>query len=241
MHGEHEHHDGGDAKGFHGMVLWGLDGIYLSHLPMFKAPPHAYQVIIDAELAHAAGGPATEYATDRTQHPGQLLYSLAPEDFVLPDILPQAGRPARLSTLRGALFRNRFDQDNGEEIAPDVVVNIKNIIHGRKFDPAAAELKSLEYIAFGKPSEIYLAHLITRPPDFDHIVRVTLDNMPAEESLRRGMILTIPALRNDKEERPTTDRSVSATLGGVDGDQKAVEVTVVEEVFFNDDPNDLDI
>jgi hypothetical protein len=161
---------------------------------------------------------------------------------VLPDILPQAGKPARLSTLRGALFRNRFDQDTGEEIAPDVVVNIKNIIHGRKFDAAAAELKSLEYIAFGKPSEIYLAHLITRPPDFDHIVRVTLDNMPAEESLRRGMTLTIPALRNDKGERPAAgDRSVSATVSGIDGDEKAVEVTVVEEVFFNDDPNDLDI
>ena len=39
------------------------------------------------------------------------------------------------------------------EIAPDVVVNIKNVIHGRKFDPTASELKNLEYIAFGKPGE----------------------------------------------------------------------------------------
>ena len=241
MHGDHDHHGGGDAKGFHGMVLWGLDSIYLSHLPMFKAPPHAYQVIVEADLARPTGGPATEYATDRAQHPGQLLYSLAPEEFVLPDILPQAGKPPNLSTLRGALFRNRFDQETGVEIAPDVVVNIKNVIHGRKFDPAAAELKSLEYIALGKPGEIYLAHLITRPPDFDHIVRVTFDKMPAEESLRRGMILTIPTLRNGKDERPAAgDRSVSATLSGIDGHETAVEVTVVEEVFFNDDPNDLD-
>lgn len=56
------------------------------------------------------------------------------------------------------------------------------------------------------------------------------------------MALTIPALRNDKDERLVAgDRSVSATLSGIDGDEKAVEVTVVEEGFFNDDPNDLDI
>jgi hypothetical protein len=56
MHGEHEHHDGGgDAKGFHGMVLWGLDSIYLSHLPMFKAPPHAYQVIIEGRTRSSHG------------------------------------------------------------------------------------------------------------------------------------------------------------------------------------------
>ena len=121
---------------------------------------------------------------------------------MLPDILPQAGKPPNLSTLRGALFRNRFDQETGVEIAPDVVVNIKNVIHGRKFDPAAAELKSLEYIALGKPGEIYLAHLITRPPDFDHVVRVTFDKMPAEESLRRGIILTIPLCATGKTSGP---------------------------------------
>ena len=126
MHGDHDHHGGDDAKGFHGMVLWGLDSVYLSHLPMFKARPHAYQVIVEADLARPTGGPATEYATDRAQHPGQLPYSLAPEEFVLPDILPQAGKPPNLSTLRGALFRNRFDQETGVEIAPEVVVDIAN-------------------------------------------------------------------------------------------------------------------
>ena len=72
-------------------------------------------------------------------------------------------------------------------------------------------------------------------------MRVTFDKMPAEESLRSGMMLTIPTLRNEKDERPAAgDRGVSATLSGIDGHETAVEVTVVEEVFFNDDPNDLD-
>src|SRR6476659_3496288 len=53
---------------------------------------------------------------------------------------------------------------------------------------------------FGKPDEVYLAHLVTRAPDFDHIVRVTLDDAPSNESLRHGLTLVIPSLRNHQKE-----------------------------------------
>jgi len=199
-------------------------------------------VIMEAELARADGGPATEYTADREKHAAQRLYSVAPEDFVLPDILPRPDQPPRLAMIRGPLFRNRFDRDNGEEIAPEVVVNIKNVIHGRKFDQTAPELKNLEYIVFGKPDEVYLAHLVTRPPDFDHIVRVTLDDVPSNESLRHGMTLVIPGLRNhQKEEELDAIGEVSAVLRGSDGGEKTVDVKFVEKVFFNDDPNDFDV
>ena len=66
------------------------------------------------------------------------------------------------------------------------MVNIKNVIHARKFDPNAARPKNLQYIVFGKPGEIYLAHLITRTPDFDQIIRVSIDEQLPGESLVRG-------------------------------------------------------
>lgn len=245
-HTEHGGHDGpaggGDKAGFHGMVLWGADSVYLSHLPMFRMKEHAYQVIIEADLARPDGGPAPEYAADRAAHPGQRLYSVAPADFVLPDIFPRAdGRPAPLAAIHGPLFRNRFDQ-NGAEIAPDVVVDIKNVVHSRKFDLKAPPLENLEYIVFGKPGEIYLAHLVTLPPDFDHIVRINLDHDFSDGSLGRGLPLRIPGRRNDKRQRLATgEGQVPAALLDTDGAEKVVRVEVVDEVFFNDDPADFDI
>ena len=48
-------------------------------------------------------------------------------------------------------------------------------------------------------------------------------------------------MRRTNGEPAVGDRIVSATLSDVDGDETAVEFTVVEEVFLNDDPNDFDV
>ena len=121
------------------------------------------------------------------------------------------------------------------------MVNIKNVVHAREFDPNAARPKNLQYIVFGKPGEIYSAHLITRPPDFDHIIRVSIDEELPGESLVRGPVLTIPDRKNEKGERLSEgDGKISATLRGPGGTEKAVELEPVEEIFSNDDPDDFD-
>jgi hypothetical protein len=231
------------------MALWGTDNLYLSHLAMFGPAVHRFQVILEAELARPDGSPVTEYAADRAAHPDQELYSVHPDDFVLPDIFPGSDGPPRRSTLRGALFRNRSDglrirvggqNVRGVPIAEEVVVNIKNVVHARKFDLNAPKPKDLQYIVFGKPGEIYLAHLITRSPDFDQIIRVSIDAELPGESLGRGPVLTIPSRRNDKNQRLTGGGGkVSATLRGPGSTEKAVELEPLEEIFSNDDPEDF--
>jgi hypothetical protein len=37
----------------------------------------------------------------------------------------------------------------------------------------------LLYLLFGSPKEPFLAHLITRPPDYDHILSVVLPQVPS--------------------------------------------------------------
>jgi len=86
--------------------------------------------------------------------------------------------------LRGHLERPGHQVVNGLE---DVVVMVKKVVHAQKFDPAATKPETLEYFLFGKDGELFLAHAITEPPDFDQIVSVNVsDHSFTDQELNRG-------------------------------------------------------
>jgi hypothetical protein len=84
-------------------------------------------------------------------------------------------------------------------------------------------------------------HLVTRPPDFDHIVRVTLDRPFERVASPRDDTGDPQSAQPPKEKELDAMGEVSAVPRGSDGGEKTVEVTFVEKVFFNDDPNDFDV
>lgn len=234
-HADHTHPPvGSDPAKFHGMVAWGAETLYLSHLAMFRHSVHAYQVIMEAALTRHDGLPSQDYREDRKRNPDQRLYSLAPEEFVLPDILPDGGAPPRLTSFTGSLFRGHFEK-GGTQIASDLVVEIGNVIHGRRLDVNAPALQHLEYIVFGTGDEVYLAHLLTRPPDFDQVIEVKVNNRLPGAELDRGHRLTVPGRTNEKGNRiQQGDGTVSAILHGQAGDI-TVDIEPGVEVYFNDD------
>src|SRR5687768_7566230 len=95
--GGHAHHPpAGDRPAGHGMVVVGTETVFLSHLPMFMEP-HDYQVILEASFG---AGPGKVYAEDRKAHLKALVYTVAPEPFVLPDLFPPGpGKPAPLRSF----------------------------------------------------------------------------------------------------------------------------------------------
>ena len=62
-----------------------------------------------------------------------------------------------------------------------VVVTVKKVVHAQKFDPAAPKPEKLQYILFGEGGELFLAHMITKPPDFDQIVSIKVADHPFTE------------------------------------------------------------
>jgi len=114
-------------------------------------------------------------------------------------------------------------------------VRIKRVVHARWYDPHAQPLSNLEYILFGKGNETYLAHFITRPPDFDQLLRVNVDHDLPDEQLGNGVRLTVPNRANmlkDKLEEGAA--AVSAVLHGADGDSN-VKVEANTEFYCNHD------
>ncbi|MEV6205877.1 hypothetical protein [Kitasatospora sp. NPDC051914] len=157
-----------EPKASHGMLVMGEDTVYLSHLPMFM-PPHHFQVLLEVTLNNESGDAQRVYAEDR-RRTGTDVYTLNPEPFRISDLAGAGGGPW-LTSFTGTLFRGHFERGGTELLAP-VTVQVQNVVHFRQFEHHATRPGALTYLVFGKGGELFLSHLITAPPDFDHVIAV---------------------------------------------------------------------
>lgn len=221
-----------DPPGTHGMLLFGEKSVYLSHLPMFSNPIHRYQVILEVTLTKAGGDPQAAYVKDRRQHPGTKIYTFEPDPFVLPELDPK--NPQR-SSFTGTIFRNHFEKDISRSINEDVVVNVTRVVHFHKFDEQAAALPQLEYFIFGKGQDLFLAHLITSPPDFDQVMSVSqTDRKFTDEELSKGVPIIFPGKRNTPAQRIKPAQQVIGQLKETGGSAaKMVKLRPGVQFYFN--------
>lgn len=112
-------------------------------------------MILEADLARPDGGPVTEYADDRAAHLGAKALLPPPGRFCAPRHLSRAQRAGAAVDIARCRVpqpvgrptnHGRGPDIAGEPIANEVVVNIKNVIHARKFDLNAVKPKNLQYI-----------------------------------------------------------------------------------------------
>jgi hypothetical protein len=219
-----------DPPATHGMLLFGEKSVYLSHLPMFSMTVHRYQVILEVTLTRAGGDPQAAYVKDRRQHPGTKIYTFEPEPFVLPELDPN--NPQR-SSFKGTIFRGHFER-GGKPINENVVANVTRAVHFRKFDPQASALPQLEYFIFGKDKDLFLAHLITSPPDFDQVLSVDqTDGKFTNEELSKGAPIIFPGKKNTPGQRikPTQQVIGQVKEAGV-GAAKMVKLRPGVQFYF---------
>ena len=187
--GMDHHRSMADRPAVHNMLIVGQQTAFLSHLPMFRAPdfdsPHRYQGILEAAFSKPGSDAQAVYAKDRKDHPGTKIYTLSPAtSFVLPDLNSQTASPP-ISPFKATIFRGHLEK-GGRRILEKVDVTIKRIIHFREFNPDASPPPSLEYVLFGKGNETFLAHFISKPPDFDQVISVRIPDHPFTDSEMAG-------------------------------------------------------
>ena len=170
MHGEHEHGEDGEqpTMGFHGMLLFGEETLYLSHLPMFEGP-HNFQVLLEAGFDDAA---LEALRADRGA--GGELHTFDPEKFPISELDDRNGTPARTSIM-GTVFHGHFER-GGTPISRDVTAQVRNVVYFHELDLQATHNpdRDLEYLCFGRAGQLHLAHQITARPDFDQVLTAQL-------------------------------------------------------------------
>lgn len=232
-----------DKPNTHNMLVVGEKAIFLSHLPMFQEKgeppmPHRYQAILEVNFEKAGSNPEETYFKDRKSHPATRIYTLHPQQlFVMPDLVASVSqsplRRIEADVSRGHL--EKLQKDEGS-ILPNVVVNIKRVVHFREFDPAMKKPAQLEYLLFGKGGEFFLAHFIANAPDFDQVLAVKLTGRTfSEEELAKGLQVSFPGTVNTAAARLKEKQKADGEfkLNNTVAPQK-VRVKVVRELYFEE-------
>jgi hypothetical protein len=240
-----------DLPNTHNMMIVGVKTVYVSHLPMFEglngdaefASPHRRQVIMEATFTQAGRDLTQIYSRDRVSHPDERMYTLRPSEFVLGRVDPKG---TALKKFRGnAIFRGHLEREN-KRIAPRensglFDVNIKKVVHFHKFDPKGTKPARLEYLLFGKGPELFLAHFITLPDDFDQIVSVNIpEHGLTDAQLSRGMHVIIPSRDNAPLQRLKETHKEPGELQLPGGTPKTLPIEIVREFYFEESELTMD-
>jgi hypothetical protein len=208
---------------FHGQGVYGEDTLYLSHLAVFmalpQAHPHNFQVILEVEPEDPATKAA--YQADRIQHPDPL-YTMVPPRFEQTALVTaHAGRTPLVQFPASTMFRGHFEQ-GGQPILDELTFRVRRVIHFREFLFDGAKLPDQHYLLFGRDQDVFLAHLLSAPPDFDQILSVAFtmedevasDTMRAlvEDLLAQGLYLHLPDRDNEIPTRLIAGDALTCTL-----------------------------
>ena len=206
---------GTETPGFHGMLVFGDQPTYVSHLPMFM-PQHRYQGIWEVSFGEA-GDRTYRAARARPENAGKM-FTLAPtEKFRLPELT--SGR----ASFKADIFLGHFER-KGQLIIPNATVTLRRQVHWHPFRAVHARPNSLTYLLFGQGGETYLAHWISFAPSFDQILAVTLAAPLGEIPANAQLILTGRA-----DGQPLrAGESVSALLVADRGAEQAALVVPVD-------------
>ena len=231
----------------HNMMIVGEQTIFLSHLPMFHGA-HRFQVIVEAGFDEDGTPLDRMYAEDRRKHPDVRMYTLVPREHFVLSRLFSNDPETLLRSFPGRVFRGHFERD-GTLLEP--LANVEAVVHrvvyaeeiGLEVGPAGSD--ELDYILFGGEPELFLAHRITQPPDFDQLLGVKLSGHEfTDDDFARGVLITLRDRENSPARRLRMGETVSAQ-GRVAGTDivMTVEVEVTTEYYFEEselDPQSLE-
>ena len=121
----------------HGMVLFGTEKLYLSHIPLF-ATPHNIQVLI--EVKPVSGVPQANFSNR-----GFTFQPSAP--FSLSDLARGAVRG-----FTGTVFQGNFES-GGTPVLQNAKFEVTKVVFARNMALNAPPNPSLDYVAVGTPSD----------------------------------------------------------------------------------------
>jgi glyoxylase-like metal-dependent hydrolase (beta-lactamase superfamily II) len=147
-----------DLASTHGMLLFGRERVFLSHLPMSRAP-HDYQLVFEAQLPEDV---LRQYRSDVAAHPNEP-YTLEPaSQWVLPRTIRTD------SVFRAHVYRGHFER-GGVRIASDVAVTVRQVVMFRKLEPTDIPQPGA-WFTVGSAAEQFLIHRIAGRGDVDEVL-----------------------------------------------------------------------
>jgi hypothetical protein len=166
------------------------------------------------------------------------MYTLMPLDsFKLPSLFTPTP-PAR-NSFKGTMFRGHLER-GGVAIAglTNIDVHVKRVIYAQKLDSDLSKPDKLTYLLFGSKQELFLAHLIASPPDFDQILSVKISDAPSDEELEHfGRVVILD--RENSAPLRIMEKEKVVGQGHVTGAHQFLQLHIQGDVEFYFEEGDL--
>jgi hypothetical protein len=155
-----------ESPAVHGMVVFGKDTLFVSHIPMFMTP-HDRQALMQVRLSHAQSNALAVYQKAALSSTGaQALITIRPKPFLLTNLLN-----GKLTSFQADLYKGNFEA-GGRVLLSNVTVSVEDILYSTQLSKISTAARQLTYIPVETEGESYLVHQITAPQNFDHIVQI---------------------------------------------------------------------
>ncbi|MEM7482754.1 MAG: hypothetical protein AAF481_16385 [Acidobacteriota bacterium] len=217
---------------FHGQLLFGDETQFLYHLPLFmdqpSGHPHNFQVILAGALD---GETLAVYGEDRAANP-ESLYSATPANFDQTSLVLEYPGHTPLRQLPVGVFRGHFERPPNDQIVEGGTFHVSRVVHFREFQAGGGKAESLSYVLFGGADELFAAHWLSAPPDFDQILALTDESEAAlgEELVAAGLYLTVTGRDNDETARLKAGDTLACRLE-TDGETRTVNLRVARDLY----------
>ena len=133
------------------------------------------------------------------------------------------------------MFRGHLEKGGTPvDALQNIEVHIKRIVHAHSFE--ADKLPALTYVLFGGDQELFLAHVISKAPDFDQILSISAKGVrPSAEELQRGVTVEVPDRPNVPAGRLKSKEAVPVR-GHVTGAHQFLNlnIAVQAELYFEE-------
>ena len=128
--------------------------------------------------------------------------------------------------------------ERGGEVIPElanIVVRVTGLVYAKRFDQGGKP-DDLTYLLFGRSDELFLAHVISEPPDFDQILSVRLAGaQPDADDLNAGIKVVLPGRPNTATERLRDGMALTARCHVTGAHQfLSLEIADIRELYFEE-------
>jgi len=133
------------------------------------------------------------------------------------------------------VFRGHLERSPNDVILPDITVQIKRIVYKHEFSPKDKRPENLEYILFGTPDELFLAHRIVAPGEFDQLLPVKIAGQQfSDTDLSQGLHVVVSGRPNASSSRLRKGQDSTAQLIRANGESRNITLQPALEVYFEE-------
>lgn len=208
----------------HGFVLLGEQVVYGGHLAMFTMAAHRYQVVASFGFAPDA---LKTYTAAKKATPSATYVVVNKEKLLLPKML--ADRKFAGSILK--VVGN--DLAHAETIVPDTQVDITAVLYDRPFQDSDAYPPKPTYLVFGTGPETHATHYMTKSPDYQLLVDVSLaDSELTAAELAAGVLVELQDVQ-ENHTPTTTPIPPGKVVRALSAQGKKVTLTVTDTQWFD--------